>query len=244
MATAAILFETPEKRQNDKGEPIFYLRLVVPGFTVLHDLEWSKENGLTPIITVQRFINDLRSQILKQLVENKSLFRNPPTMASIQAITPPWGVLVQRGNKLTWSSVGNKWAYSVEEMAKVNAIVRLILTGIEISRTSIIPVWNLGICRTIPDSKLIDFDFDTRDGMNAREDDMKSVGSDDFIEDSSDVVQLHNPNARKKALKAEVRRLMKAAENAQMEADDALGRFFDEYDLSDGESDFSETEED
>ncbi len=239
-----LVFETPEKRTAN-GESIFYLKLSQPGFTILHDLEWIPQTGLVPVITVQKHINELRSTVLKQLVGNKTLFRNPPTLASVQAITPPWGILVQRGNQLSWSTAGNKWISGAEP--KVHAVVRLIFEGVEITRTSIIPVWNLVIQQIIPDQtgNLIDFDLEGDDAAESEhENDVRSVSSDDFTTDDIEPFRLTNPNGRKKEMKEEVRRLMHLAAEAQTTADNAMSRFFDEFNLSDGESDFSDDEED
>lgn len=232
----AIVFEAPERRTTEKGEPFFVCKLAKPGYAVPHDLEWQKD-ALVPAVTVQKLISELRSTVLKLLMENKSLFRNPPTLDSLQAITPPWGILI-RGAQMEWSTV-NKWELDANLQGK-SAIVRLILTGIEISRSYINPVWGISVVQILPEKPevgIIDFEFG-----EAEVSDVKSVTSEDFDRDDSDIVALHKPGERKAFLKSQVRELLAKVAEARMAADDAMDRFFDEFDLSEGESDFSDTE--
>lgn len=229
----AIVFETPERRTTEKGEPYFVCRLTKPGYAVPHDLEWQK-NALVPVLTVQKLITELRSTVLKLLMENRSLFRNPPTLDSLQAITPPWGILI-RGTQMEWSTV-NKWELDPALQGK-SAIVRLVLTGIEISRSRINPVWTVSVVQILPETPegVIDFEF-------GEVSEVKSVTSEDFDRDDSDIVALQDPRERKAVLKSQVRELLTKAAEARLAADDAMDRFFDEFDLSEGESDFSDTE--
>jgi len=242
------MFEIPEKHTNDKGESFYYLKLTEPGVSILHDLEWSKKDGLQTVITVQKLINELRMRVLNQLVENRSLFKNPPSLTSIQAITPQWGILVMRDNHLKWGQF-NKWCYDAAHFSTINAVVRLNLKAIEISRSTIVPVWDLEIQQIIPDqiqapTAAIDFDFgEAESSVGGDRDDVESIQSCDIMEESSEVFELHNPNARKRGIKQEVRRLMKIAQDAQLAADDAMSRFYDEFDLSEDESDFSDEDE-
>lgn len=238
---SAIVFKTPEKQTNANGEAFFICHLTEPGYEIPHDLQWEKEtHQCIPVLTLQKQITELRTIILKLLMDNKSLFRNPPTIDSLNGITPHWGILIMKNNKLEWSNV-NKWQIN-ERLSDKNAIVRLVLSGIEISRSRIIPIWKLSIIQILPEKQpegLIDFEFEKHDL-----DDVKSVASDDFANDESSVMKLHNPLERKGILKTQIRDLLAKASSARLSADDALDRFFDEYDLSDNESDFSDIDSD
>lgn len=240
---SAIVFEIPEKQTTAAGDIYFFCKLSKPGYSILHDLEWQKDSKCPiPVLSVQKQITELRATVLRLLMENKTIFRNPPTFDSLQAITPPWGILI-RNNNLEWSSV-NKWQID-ESLLTNNAIVRLVLTGVEISRSYIYPVWSFSIQQILPEKTpegVIDFTFDEpafeRDDAKS----VASVASDDFINEDTNIITLHNPNERKCLLKQQIRELLKKASDAQHAADDAMDRFFDEYDLSEDESDFSDNE--
>lgn len=236
----AIVFGTPEKQTSSTGEVFFLCKLAEPGYSIPHDLEWKKDKqSLIPILSIQKQITELRTTVLKLLVENKFIFRNPPTPDSLQAITPPWGILIRSNNQLEWSSV-NKWQIDEERLQNNDAIVRLVLTGIEISRSRINPVWSLAVIQVLPEKEpegLIDFDFDAIPQAN---DDVKSISSDDIVSEDTQIVRLTNPRERKQFLKSQIRELLVKASDARLAADDAMDRFFDEFDLSEGESDFSD----
>ncbi len=240
-----ISFQTPERRTEPNGEVIYVCKCTSPGYMLPHDLEWSKEKGLLPQLTIQKQVLQLRNDVLNYMVNDKTLFKNPPTLSSLQGITPNWGIYIRTNNELEWSQT-NKWVYDLEEMKKKNAIVRMVLVGLEISRSRITPIWNLEIQQILPDVNLnlIEFDFTEPD------EDVKSVASvssnDIGIAEDEQVFQLHNPNERKKQMKSHIRELLRKVAEARHAADDAMDKFLNEFDLSDNESDFSdyETEED
>jgi hypothetical protein len=117
-------------------------------------------------------------------------------------------------------------------------MVHLLATAILISRQSIVPLWNTKILQVLPDkTNVIDLDF------GCEEDEGESVHSDDLMAEEG-VVNLKNPDERKKVLKQHVRALLEKAAQAKQEAEEAMDRFFSEFDLSEEESDFSEYEED
>jgi hypothetical protein len=235
------VFETPERKQNASGESYFHVR-ITPEYSISHDLEWSSDTGLKPSITIQKQIGQLRSVILTQLQTTKSLFRNPPTLESLEAITPTWGIVIQRDESLQWSTA-NVWSYDATEMKKQNAIVRLVLCGIEISRSYIRPVWTLHVIQTLPDSSedgVIDFDFGGEETKSVASVDMDDIGG--IEEEGSGVFELHNPDERKHAMKEHIRGLLAKVAEARHAADDAIDRFYAEFDLSENESDFSDDE--
>ncbi len=237
----SIVFEIPEKQTTAEGDIYFFCRIAKPGYSIPHDLKWEKDSQQTiPVLTIQKQITELRSSVLRLLMENKSIFRNPPTFDSLQAITPPWGILIRNNAKLEWSSV-NKWHID-ESLKETNAIVRLVLTGLEISRSRIHPVWSFTVVETLPEKTpegIIDFDFEL---PKHDQDDVKSVVSDDFAQDDTNIITLHDPTQRKRFLKQQVRELLQKVSEARHAADDAMDRFFDEYDLSEDESDFSDND--
>ena len=236
----AIVFGTPEKQTSSSGESFFQCKLAEPGYSIPHDLEWNRDDQkLIPVLSIQKLITELRSSVLKLLLENKSIFRNPPTPDSLHAITPPWGILIRSNSQLEWSSV-NKWTINDSRLKDKNAIVRLVLTGIEISRSRITPVWTLSIVQILPEKTpegVIDFDFENETGER---DEVQSVGFDEIDCDESQVLHLQNPGERKRMMKVQIRELLAKVSDARLAADDAMDRFFNEFDLSEDESDFSD----
>jgi hypothetical protein len=239
---AKVSFQTPERRTEPNGEVIYICNCTSPGYMLPHDLEWTKEKGLIPQLTIQKQILQLRNDVLNYMVTDKTLFKNPPTLSSLQGITPNWGIHIRANNELEWSQT-NKWVYDLDELKKHNSIVRMVLVGLEISRSRITPVWNLEVQQNLPEvnQNIIDFDF-SEPAEDAKS--VASVSSDDIgIAEDEQVFQLHNPNERKKQMKAHVRELLRKVAEARHAADDAMDRFLDEYDLSENESEFSDAEE-
>ncbi len=116
--------------------------------------------------------------------------------------------------------------------------MHLLATAILISRQSIVPFWTTKTLQVLPDkANVIDLDF------GCEEEDGDSVHSDDLIAEEG-VVNLKNPDERKRAMKQQVRALLEKAVQAKLEAEEAMDRFFSEFDLSEEESDFSDYEED
>lgn len=239
----SIQFESP-KKEGAGEDSYFFLQLSQPGYSIPFDLEWSVENGLLPNLKVQKQITELRVHILNQLVNNRTLFRSPPTFASIEAITPIWGILVGRSNVLQWASTDIwDYTYTPEKRIQQNAIVRLVLTGLRISRSRIVPVWELSVTQILPDSSkdgVIDFDFDD---VKERRDSVEEVESIPAMdEEEGTIVQLQDPTERKRKVKEHVHALRIAAQTARHAFDDAVDEFYDEFDLSEDESDFSDEE--
>lgn len=239
-------FRIPERRTSSTGETFFECKLSSPGYELPHDLEWSKDTGLKPVLSIQRQISDLRLEVLKYMVNNNNLFKNPPTLSSLQAITPNWGLLLRSNNTMEWSQI-NKWIYESDQLKKQNAIVRMVLMGLEISRSTIIPVWTLTIKHVLPEKSenVIDFDFSTSLAEINDTKSVASVNSDDIgILEEDEIFQLHSPSEKKRQMKTHVRELLQKVAEARHAADDAMDRFLEEFELSDNESDFSDEEDD
>jgi hypothetical protein len=223
------IFEAPYKQADGS----FLLRFQTPvEFPV--ELRWEKGAvAPTPDLRIQPHINGFREKTLKDLTKNKVLFKTAPTLGSLSSITPMWGILLN-GNAMEWSKT-DKWAMGA---SAAGSMVHLLATAILISRQCIVPFWTTKIVQVLPDkANVIDLDF------GCEEEDGESVHSDDLVAEEG-VVNLKNPDARKKAMKQHVRELLAKAAVAKQEADEAMDRFFSEFDLSEEESDFSDYEED
>jgi hypothetical protein len=156
-----------------------------------------------------------REKILKELANETALFRNPPTLKTLDAMAANWLGEAKRG---VGRFVGN---------------VDLCLHKLIISRSRIESVWE-----TVPAAEAtIDFDWAAAaTGAELEEvSDVPAAGGEPFV--------LSDPAAKERAKvaeKAKIRDLFAAATNARLEAETAAAAFLDTYDLSDSESAFSE----
>lgn len=223
------IFDAPE-RQTDGS---YVLRLLKP-VVFEEELRWEKEAEYpTPDLRIQPAINAFREKMVRDLARNKVMFRTPPTVASLTAIAPMWGILI-RGDVGEWSRQ-DLWT---KPARTGSAMVVLEARGIVLSRQSILPMWGVQVRKVLPEAHMIDLDF----GSPGVEGDGASVHSEDLASEEG-VVALKDPGQRKQQMKAYVRGLLEKAAQAKLEADDAMDRFFSEYDLSEDESDFSEYED-
>jgi hypothetical protein len=220
------VFDAPE-RQSDGSYIIRLTRPVEFGVA----MRWEKDAEFpTPDLRIQPQLNAFREKIVKDLASNKAIFKTVPSVASLMAITPIWGILL-RGERMEWSRQDH-WTKPAREAA---LLVSLEARGIVLSRQSILPMWSVKILKVLPETEVIDFDFD-------REGDGASVHSDDLASEEG-VVALKDPSERKYQMKVYVRGLLEKVAQAKMEAEDAMDRFFSEFDLSEDESDFSDYED-
>jgi len=176
-----------------------------------------------------------RREILSELVNNRSLFKTPPSSDSLDAITPNWGFVI--GEKTTL----NPYMVVISNIPteKFPAIVDFHLKSLSISRTTIKPTFELVYISPASQAPVIDFSWDA-DGCSDLE--VEEV-SDVPLDETAAALTLKDPaaEARKKAAEKEkVKAALRAAEEARAAAEAAAAEFLDTYDLSDSESAFSE----
>ncbi len=229
------VFDSPEKRPDGS----YVLRFLKPiNFGV--ELRWDKNSEYpTPDLRIQSQLNAFREKTLKDVALNKVMFKTPPTLGSLTAITPMWGILL-RGGVPEWSQQ-DIWTVAAKDKTTTR-VVSLVAEGIVLSRQSILPMWGVQVLKALPDAQVIDLDFGGADVADVG-DEGASVHSEDLASEEG-VVALRDPTSRKRVMKAHVRQLLEKVAQAKMEADDAMDRFFSEFDLSEDESDFSEYEDD
>lgn len=220
------IFDAPE-RQADGS---YILRLLKP-VVFEEELRWEKGAEYpTPDLRIQPAINAFRNRMVADLARNKVMFRTAPTVSSLTAITPMWGILIR--GEAEWSRQ-DLWTKPASE----GTLVALEARGIVLSRQSILPMWGVQVRKVLPEAPVIDLDFGSAvDGDGA------SVHSEDLASEEG-VVALKDPSKQKEQMKVYVRGLLEKVAQAKMEADDAMDRFFADYDLSEDESDFSEYED-
>jgi hypothetical protein len=233
------IFGNPEKR-SDGSYKIPFLHPVTLG----DDIRWDKTSRFpTPELGIQSMIQSFREKTLASLTRTVGLFRTPPSLSYLKGIAPTWGILIRGGSLLEWSQQ-DVWCPRPPEIAGKNATVTLVAEAVLLSRQCIVPVWGVKVKQILPEtSPMIDFDFG-EEGVEDEENEAKSVYSDELVSEEGEVVRLVNPQERKRQSKAIVRELLEKASLAKIAAEEAMERFFSEFDLSEGESDFSEDDED
>ena len=237
MASSLFQFDAPVKQPDSSYVVPFISNIEVGHFT------WEKTE-LVRDLKLQPVIQGIRENVLKSLVSNKALFRAAPSLDSLRAIAPVWGMLIRPENKVEWSKQDIFNAKDSSDLVGKQAIVSVVLKGVHISQQSILPIWGLRLIRLIPEDGLIDLDFAGssnsktkahRSGILA--DDAVSVDSEE-LEGALDSAKMHlrNPEERKRKHKETARSLLRKAAQAQMDADAAVERFYADFDLSDDES--------
>jgi hypothetical protein len=184
--------------------------------------------------TPQSEFRTYRKQILSDLVNHRSLFKTPPSIESLEAITPNWGFVI--GEKSTL----NPYMIIVNNIPthKFPAIVDFQLKSLSISRTTIKPTFELVYIGPVSQAPVIDFSWDA-DGSDLEVEEVSDVP----LDETAAALTLKDPaaEARKKAAEKEkVKAALRAAEEARAAAEAAAAEFLDTYDLSDSESAFSE----
>jgi hypothetical protein len=205
-------------------------------------------------------VQGIRENVLRSLVSNEALFRQAPSLDSLRVLAPVWGMLIRPDNKVEWSKQDIFDTAQTDGLKGKRATVSLSLKGVQISRQSILPIWDLGVIKVIPEEGLIDLDFGSADTTTTANnnnnnnnkktvsrviDDAVSVDSEE-LEGASDggaKIHLKDPSERKRQHKEAARALLRKAAQAQMEADSAVERFYAEFDLSDEESEVSDFDE-
>jgi len=235
------MFSAPERIVASNGESFFKVNVLFP------KLLGTQFTLKSPSATLE--INDaavplfeaMQSSILHELMHNKQLFKNAPTKQSLESITPKWGMILYNG-KLQWSPYTTITIPSELTAHKFPAIVDLSLKSLHISRTSIRPVFEAVYIGPVQETNVIDFDWDA--GQAAEE---LSEVSDIGAAMDADCIELRDPaSIRQKRAQAKqaIRELYHQVDEMRERADDAAAKFYEEFDLSDGESAFSEWQSD
>jgi hypothetical protein len=99
----------------------------------------------------------LRNTVLRELANDRTLFRSPPTLESLQAIAPIWGFVRGDGDEPDRSS-------PYITVLGSGAIVDLQLTSLEISRSTIRPTF-----LAVPADDRIDIEWGAAVGAPAQQ---------------------------------------------------------------------------
>jgi hypothetical protein len=224
------MFEAPV-RKDIQGTQGFYIRLKEP-----QSLQARFEvttSGIVPELRFQSQFQSMQNVILSNMVKHTQLFKVPPTLESLQAITPNWGFV--------WIDGAPKQSeYTQIDLSSLNkdqlpSFADLTLVGVSITRTTIRPYFEAKYLESASDS-MIDFQWD------ATPNEVEEVSDISNLVDP-DTMQLKDPalvKREKMAEKERVRNAFRAAEQAKHDAEAMAEEFYTKYDLSDAESELSE----
>lgn len=219
----------PPERDGDAA--VYTVHLQKP---IVLEARFAVQGGqIQPDIAHQAAFQALQTACLEALVQNRVLFKHPPSLASLETITPNWGCVYKgRGGtpSVEWSPYMIFDTSDAENMSTVS-YAQLVLKALRISRSSIQPVWCM---KGVAGPAQIEIDW--AGGADSETQELEEVSDIPAAAESSDArFRLRNV-AREKALaKERVREAYRAA--------DALAEaFYQAYDVSDAESAFSEWE--
>jgi hypothetical protein len=196
--------------------------------------------GIKPTLEHQATFQAYQGAVLTALAANKQLYKSPPTLESLQCMTPAWGfVKTSSGDvQLAKSMIiqnnipASKWP----------CVADFVLNGLKISRSLIQPVFDLLFLESL-EAGVIDFDWGVEDAAGGVSE-LEEVSDVSFMDTASGgAMKIKDPAvlAREKAeAKERVRTAYRAAESARQAADAMASQFYSAYDVSDTESAFSE----
>lgn len=224
------MFSSPVRTVDSKGNVSFQVLVTLD---TKIQLEVSADHKIQADMKLQPRFRELQKQVLSELVKQRSIFKTQPTVESLEAITPNWGFIILEGKpQLSPYTKFQNLAYSLENVSGP-CVIDLQLFGIEITRSSICPIFEVKNV-TVPET-VIDFNWGDKPELEEI--------SDVAAEVDDGVITLTDPavKAREKAAaKSAVRAAFHAAEEARANAQKLANEFLDAYDLSDSESAFSE----
>lgn len=227
------MFSPPVRNIHENGEVYFSVQVSQKPMGIRLQLD---KVGLKCDWAVQPKFASLQRQILSELVKERALFKNPPSVESLEAITPNWGFIRNGTNDILSPYTSVKTGEIKAEM--LPCFVDFQLINVEISRTTIRPLFNAVYVGPVAQTGLIDFDWTPKLAAS----DLEEI-SDVPTAEEDGTLTLMDPavKAREKAAaKAVVKAAFVAAEKARAHAEKLVEDFEAKYDLSDSESAFSE----
>jgi hypothetical protein len=232
MSAAASIFGIPV-RQPDQT---FYIPLTqrIP----LQIRVSLTAEGVSPTLEHQPKFMELQTRMLTELVNNRQLYRTPPTLESLQYMTSAWG-FVKNGKGEIQASTSNILKNNIP-VSQWPCIVDFVLEGLILSRSSIQPVFSLMYIEPAG-GNVIDFDWGTAEAEENSE--LQEVSDVSFMASAGGAMKIKDPATmmrEKLEAKERVRAAYRAAEAARETADKLATQFYSTYDVSDNESAFSE----
>ena len=191
----------------------------------------ANNKGLVPTLSYQNALQSMKTNVLHELTNCRALFKNPPTLQSLLAITPNWGFV----NTDSGVQLSPYTKLQVQDLTKepLPCMVDFVLEAVSISPATLQPIFRTEFVKTLSD--VIDFEW------APVKDELEEVS--DVADTESGVLTLTDPAVKKREkleAKQRVRAAFQAAAEASKSACAQADAFLEEYDLSDSESAFSE----
>jgi len=182
-----------------------------------------------------RATDSLRARLLTVLYDAKdTLFKTSPTRKTLENLLAPLVVIDSSGALLIQCSL------PVPTIPK-DGVGVIELTGINIQKSGIIPTWH--IKTYVENTPVVDFDWDEQPPANDNEIREINLIDETVPSDATDTLRLHTDaeyNARKFATKERVKEARLKAILARRAAEVETQRYFEEFNINDNESSFSE----
>jgi hypothetical protein len=182
-----------------------------------------------------RVTDTIRAKVLSVLYDSRgNLFKVPPTQKILENLFTPWVVintsgLLQFKCELPLVPTQNSGKGVLE------------LTGISIKKSGIMPIWNLK--SHIENTPVVDFNWEEADAIDTDLREVTLIESEVAGESTGDTLQLQTDdeyNVRKFAAKERVKEARLKAILARRAAEVETQRYFNEFNINDAESTFSE----
>ena len=229
------MFGSPE-RTNDENDVRYYVSVTRnEPIGVKYELI---DNAIVPNVEHQSKLIVFKNAVLSELANHSQMFKKPPTLEYLQAITPNWGCIIN-DNVPQW----NPYTQIQNKISKDQqpCYVDFNLTGLFISRSTISPQFEAVFVEKMQESNLIDIEW----AANPIVPEVEEIS--DISLPSAGFIELRDPAVLEK-MKAEAKESVKAAfQKASLAKDEALEmakQFANKFDVSDNESMFSEWLED
>ncbi len=239
------MFSAPERLTYSDGESYFNVKLLFPKLLGSQFVLKSPTDELELNEAAIPLFEALQSSMLNELMHNTQLFKNAPTKQSLMSITPKWGIILVLGRP-AWNHYTTIVVPADLKAKQFPARVDLSLKSLHISRTTIRPVFEAVYVGPVQETNVIDFDWDAAAPSAAEElSEVSDIAA--AMETDADCIELRDPaSIRQKRAQAKqaIRELYHKADEMREQADDAAAKFYEEFDLSDGESAFSEWQSD
>ena len=183
-----------------------------------------------------RVTDSWRDHLLALLWDSRDkLFKNPPSKKTLENIFAPITVIDTSGNLLVNSNLPLP-----TDLKEGKGVFEL--TGIQILKSSIQALWHLKAY--VVNTPVVDIDWDESKSQ-AAENEIREITliDQEVAEESSDLLRLNTDeeyNARKFAAKERVKEARLKAILARRAAEVETQRYFEEFNINDAESTFSE----
>lgn len=232
------MFSSPVRTVDESGNVKFQVQVAMDPMGLR--IECGSDHTFVGNNVIQSQFRNLQKFVLSELTKEKSLFKHQPSLDSLELLTPNWGFVVLH-NTLEWSPYCYKTSSITADQRP--CWVDLKLTAIEITRSSIRPVFETLFLEKLQIAAKDVIDFEWSGHAGGGETDVEEVSDIPDIEDTHSLVRLIDPEKKerdKKAAKEAVRAALATAEQARVQAATMADEFLQNYDLSDTESAFTE----